>query len=37
MIVMEFADAETAHLSYLMWLAADLRAVGVQEVSIASS
>ena len=36
-MVMEFADAETEHLSYLMWLAANFRAIGVQEVRMAFS
>ena len=36
-MVMEFADAETANLSYLMWLAANFRAIGVQEIRMASS
>ena len=36
-MVMEFAEALTEHLSYFMWLAADFRAISVQEVRMASS
>ena len=32
-MVMEFAEALTEQVSYFMWLAADFRAIGVQEVT----